>query len=104
LQASKVLENEKLKIYAQRQLDWIIGSNPLNMSTAEEIGHNQPIRFINKRLNIPPLIPGAVMNGIGGTIDDLPHLKPGSWQNCEYWTPPVSHTMWLMAELQKELN
>ena len=104
LYASKILKNEKLKICAQKQLDWIIGSNPLNVSTAEEIGHNQPIRFINRKLNIPPLIPGAVMNGIGGTIEDQPHLKAGSWQNCEYWTPPLAHTMWLMAELQIELK
>jgi hypothetical protein len=102
--ASKLLKNEKLKIYAQKQLDWIIGSNPLNMSTAEGIGHNQPLRFINRTLNIPPLIPGAVMNGIGGTIDDMPDLKEGSWQNCEYHTPKVAQTMWLMAVLQKELQ
>jgi hypothetical protein len=104
LYASRILDNDQLNVYAQRQLDWIIGCNPLNASTAEEIGHNQPIRFINRTLNIPPLIPGAVMNGIGGTVEDMPHLKEGSWQNCEYWTPPVSHTMWIMAELQKELK
>ncbi len=104
LHASKILQNDKLGITAQRQLDWIIGCNPLNASTAEEIGFNQPVRFINSTLNIPPLIPGAVMNGIGGTLDDKPHLNPGSWQNCEYWTPPLAHTMWLMAELQKELK
>jgi hypothetical protein len=104
LHASKILNNDKLKIYAQRQLDWIVGSNPLNASTAEEIGHNQPIRFINRTLNIPPLIPGAVMNGIGGTVQDQPHLKEGSWQNCEYWTPPTANTMWLMAELQRTLE
>jgi hypothetical protein len=100
LYASRIIEDEKLKVIAQRQLDWILGLNPLNMSTAEDIGNNQPIRFINSTLNIPPLIPGAVMNGIGGTVDEQVHMKPGSWQNCEYWTPPTVHTMWLMAELQ----
>jgi endoglucanase len=104
LHASRILKNENLKIIAQRQLDWIVGSNPLNMSTVEEVGRNQPIRFINRTWNIPPLIPGAVMNGIGGTIDEQAHLRPGSWQNCEYWTPPTSYTMWLMAELQNELK
>ena len=100
LKASRILENEELKMLAQRQLDWILGANPFNASTVEKVGNNQPLRFINKRLKIPPLIPGAVMNGIGGTEDDHPHLKAGSWQNCEYWTPPVAYTMWLMAELQ----
>jgi hypothetical protein len=104
LYAYKILKDEKLKVIAQRQLDWILGLNPLNMSTAEDIGSNQPIRFINRTLNIPPLIPGAVMNGIGGTIDEQVHMKPGSWQNCEYYTPPTVHTMWLMAELQHALK
>jgi hypothetical protein len=102
--ASKILHDEKLKSLAQRQIDWIVGLNPLNTSTMEEVGHNQPIRFINSSLNIPPLIPGAVMNGIGATIDDIPHLDPGSWENCEYWTPQVAHVMWLMAALQTSLR
>lgn len=100
LHAARVLNDDRLRVIAQRQLDWIIGANPLNMSTAEEIGRNQPIRFINRTLDIPPLIPGAVMNGIGGTVDEQVHMNPGSWQNCEYWTPPTTLTMWLMAELQ----
>ena len=104
LYASKILQNDRLSAVAQRQLDWIIGLNPLNISTIEEVGRNQPIRFINTTLNIPPLIPGAVMNGIGGTMEDVPDLVPGSWQNCEYWTPEVAYTMWLMAKLQKELR
>ncbi len=104
LYAARLLNNPQLKAIAQRQLDWIVGCNPLNMSTAEEIGHNQPVRFINHTLNIPPLIPGAVMNGIGGTVDDRAHMNPGSWQNCEYWTPPTIHTMWLMAELMGDLR
>jgi endoglucanase len=102
--ASKILHDEKLISLAQRQIDWIIGLNPLNASTIEEVGHNQPIRFINTTLNIPPLIAGAVMNGIGGTMDDKPHLNAGSWQNCEYWTPQVAHVMWLMAALQTSLR
>jgi hypothetical protein len=104
LYASRILGNDNLKKIAQRQLDWIIGANPLNMSTVEEVGRNQPIRMINRKLKIPPLIPGAVMNGIGGTLDEQVHLEPGSWKECEYWTLPTSHTMWLMAELQNALK
>lgn len=104
LHAARILNDDGLKVIAQRQLDWIIGANPLNMSTVEEVGRNQPIRFINRTLDIPPLIPGAVMNGIGGTVDEQAHMNPGSWQNCEYWTPPTTLTMWLMAELQQGLK
>lgn len=102
LYASRVLGNKKLKSIAQRQLDWIIGCNPLNMSTVEKVGHNQPKHMINKKLQIPPLIPGAVMNGIGGTVDEQVYLEQGSWKECEYWTMPTVYTMWLMAELQNE--
>jgi len=46
-----------------------------------------------------PYIPGAVLNGIGGDANDMPDLLPGSWQTCEYWTPMIGLTLWLMAEL-----
>jgi hypothetical protein len=104
IHAARILGENKLLSFAQRQLDWVIGFNPLNMSTMEGVGHNQPIRFINRTLNIPPLIEGAVMNGIGSTTDDQADMAPGSWQNCEYWTPQVSQTMWLMAELSNYGN
>ncbi len=39
------------------------------------------------------------MNGIGGTSNDMPNQKPGEWETCEYWTPMVCYTMWLMSEL-----
>jgi len=100
LHASRILKNDALNTIAQRQLDWILGLNPLNMSTVESVGHNQPIRFINTDLDIPPVIPGAVMNGIGGTRNEQVHCDPGSWQNCEYWNPPTASTMWILAELQ----
>jgi len=54
-------------------------------------------------LPMTPYIPGAVLNGIGGDKDDMPDLRPGSWMTCEYWTPMVGLTLWLMAELT-EMN
>jgi hypothetical protein len=59
------------------------------------------MRMINRGLNIPPLILDAVMNGIGNAPDEQIHLQPGSWKNCEDWTVPTAHVMWLMAELQE---
>ena len=50
-------------------------------------------------LPMTPYIPGAVLNGIGGDANDMPDLLPGSWQTCEYWTPMIGLTLWLMAEL-----
>ena len=48
-----------------------------------------------------PLLPGAVMNGLGGTMDDQPFIGDGVYNVSEYWTPMVSYTMWLMAVLQQ---
>ena len=56
----------------------------------------------NEFLAATPLIPGAVMNRIGGTLDDQADMKPASYRTCEYWTPMACSTMWLMAEIQAQ--
>lgn len=99
--ASRLLSDPRLRGLAQRQLDWIIGVNPFDASTMEDVGRNQPRQFVSSEFRpATPHIPGAVMNGIGGRADDSPFLNAGSWQTCEYWTPMVCYTMWLMAELE----
>jgi hypothetical protein len=102
LRAAEVLGEPRLRATAQRQLDWIVGSNPFSASTVEGIGHNHPPQFVNtvEFLPITPRLPGAVMNGLGGTIDDQPLMGEGIYNVSEYWTPMVSYTVWLMAELQ----
>jgi hypothetical protein len=101
IKASRLLKDPALAAVAQRQLDWIIGVNPFNASTMEGVGCNQPERYHPGEFRPgTPQIMGAVMNGINGTADDEANLDPGSWPTCEYWTPMVCFTMWLMAELQ----
>ena len=48
-----------------------------------------------------PFLPGAVTNGISGDAEDKPQLNPGSYQECEYWTPMAAFTLWLLSELRK---
>ena len=88
----------------QRQLDWILGNNPFSASTVEGIGHSHPLQFVNTVEFFPPTprLPGAVMNGLGGTIDDQPFMGDGIYHVSEYWTPMVAYTVWLMAELQRD--
>jgi hypothetical protein len=101
--AARLLKEPRLAALAQRQLDWILGVNPFDASTMTGVGRNQPRQFVTGEFKpVTPLIDGAVMNGIGGTPDDQPYLKPGSWQTCEYWTPMVCYTMWLMSELSAQ--
>ena len=85
---------------AQKQLDWILGSNPLNSSTIVGAGYNHPAHFGGSSFMPPvPLLPGAVLNGLGGNDQDMPMKGDGNWQISEYWTPMVAYTLWLMAEL-----
>jgi len=100
MKASKVLRDDRLKAVAQKQLDWIIGVNPFNSSTIEMVGHNQPKHFPGSTfLPNVPVLPGAVLNGLGGDAMDVPQKGEGDWQISEYWTPMVAYTLWLMAEI-----
>ena len=100
LKAARVLNDPDLEFAAQRQLDWIIGVNPFNSSTIASVGYNQPARFLGGGFRpFTPVIPGAVMNGLGGDNADQPVIGTGIWQISEYWTPMVAYTLWLMAEI-----
>ncbi len=102
VRAAKILNDPSLRAVAQSQLDWILGSNPFSASTVVGIGRNHPPQFVNGGEFKPatPRLPGAVMNGLGGTADDQPFVGDGIYNVSEYWTPMVSYTMWLMALLQ----
>ncbi|GAG38004.1 unnamed protein product, partial [marine sediment metagenome] len=108
LKASRLLKDKRFAILAQRQLDWILGVNHFNTCTVNGVGHNHPKHYYpsnwNRNANYPgtPVIPGAVMNGLGGTVEDHPYLMDGRWQTCEYFTPMLCHTMWLLAEFQSQ--
>lgn len=100
--AARILNDDHLSKLGQRQLDWIIGVNPFNSSTIVGVGYNQPKPFINGGEFRPatPLLPGGVMNGLGGDHMDRPFIGDGIYHVSEYWTPMVAYTMWLMSELQ----
>lgn len=98
--AAEILDDPQMKRAAQRQLDWIIGVNPFNSSTLVGVGYNHPKHFPGSTFYPQtPVIPGAVLNGLGGDHNDQPVIGTGNWQISEYWTPMVAYTLWLMAEL-----
>jgi hypothetical protein len=100
LLAGKHLGEPAWTALAQRQLDWILGVNTFNASTVMGSGHNNPQHMFSGGYYPPtPFLPGAVMNGISGNAADAPQLRPGEYQECEYWTPMVCFTMWLVAEI-----
>jgi hypothetical protein len=101
IKASYLLNDPKLRALAQKQLDWIIGVNPFNSSTIVGLGYNHPDKFINSNEFRPetPVLPGAVMNGLGGDVADQPTIGDGDYHISEYWTPMVAYTLWFMAEI-----
>jgi hypothetical protein len=100
MKAADILEDPKLKYIAQKQLDWIIGVNPFNSSTIVRVGYNHPKHFGGSSFwPLTPVLPGAVLNGLGGDNIDKPVIGTGNWQISEYWTPMVAYTLWLMAEI-----
>lgn len=103
VKASIILNDPALHALAQRQLDWILGTNPFNSSTLIGVGYNHPKHFPGSTFSPQtPMIYGAVMNGLGSDELDAPQIGSGNWQISEYWTPMVAYTLWLMAELENE--
>ena len=104
IKAAEILNDNNLRALAQKQFDWIVGVNPFNSSTMHGVGHNHPIHYSgNAFLPGTPVIPGAVMNGLGGDHADQPDIGgKGNWMISEYWTPMVVYTLWLIAELSKK--
>jgi hypothetical protein len=102
LRVYKMTGDRRYLDVACRQIDWILGCNPMNISTVEGVGRNQPERLINFDEFFPPTpqIPGGVMTGITGTVVDTPSDFEGN-SEAEYDMPPTATLMWLMTELEK---
>jgi len=77
---SKILSNPKLRDAAWRQVDWILGKNPLNTSTVYGVGQGQPIVY---KAALEPRSDGMVVQGIGGGSKDTPYMRQGHWRWCE---------------------
>jgi hypothetical protein len=77
---SRILGNPKLREAAWRQVDWILGNNPLNTSTVYGVGQGQPQLY---KEWLAPRSDGMVIQGIGGGTQDRPILEQGHWRQCE---------------------
>jgi hypothetical protein len=86
-------------VLAYRQLEWIMGANPFGscMMTGEGMRNPYPhSRFVG-------LIPGGIMNGIAGNVNDDPVLDLEytlDWRTCEYWSPHVAFYIWANSVLE----
>jgi len=84
---------------AYRQLEWIMGANPFAACMMTGEGMRNPFphsRFVG-------LIPGGIMNGIAGNVEDAPVLDMQytlDWRTCEYWSPHVAFYIWANSVLE----
>jgi len=90
---------KKYVTLAYRQLEWIVGANPFASSMMTGEGMRNPFphsRFVG-------LIPGGIMNGIAGNVNDEPVLDLQytlDWRTCEYWSPHVAFYIWAHSVLE----
>jgi len=86
---ARILGSQELRDAAWRQVDWILGNNPLNMSTVYGVGHNQPAAY---KEQLAPRSDGMVIQGIGGGANDMPYVEGGHWRWAEM---ELNYTAWL---------
>lgn len=87
--ASALLGNSSWRILAERQIQWVLGHNPLNRSLCNGIGYRQPIGY---GFRVPHL-PEAMVAGFIGRPDDTPYLEESAaieWNTLEYWDVPYA--------------
>ncbi len=77
---ARILENPGLRDAAWRQVDWMVGNNPMSRSTVFGVGHNQPNLY---KAHLAPRSDGMVVQGIGGGAKDMPYMRQGHWRWCE---------------------
>lgn len=93
---ARILDDRSLRDAAWRQVGWITGNNPLNMSTVFGVGQGQPQLY---KEWLEPRSDGMVIQGIGGGRTDKPQILQNHWRHCEM---ELNQTAWL-AEAVIEL-
>jgi len=98
--ADEILNTTKYSDIAINQIDWVVGKNPFGLSTVAEVGYKFPRMFtmwywLDDHPAAEGVIPGGVINGIGGNKNDFPYLDLKNnnwmaWETNEYWNPPTA--------------
>jgi hypothetical protein len=105
--------------YAERQVQWVLGRNPLGVCMVVSAGIEHPgvyhHRFVTIKGHEDGIVPGGVVNGINGGKDgdkpnNLPEMARGTsgvtdkWQTNEYWIPNQGWFLSALSELTKARN
>ena len=98
--AAELFGERRYRDLAYRQLEWIIGANPFGASLMTGVGHRTPYPFSV----FAGLLPGGIMNGIGGNSRDEPVLSydcGSDYRTCEYWSPHSCYFEWAVSLLER---
>ena len=98
--AARLLEDDRYRRLALRQLEWVMGANPFGACLMTGEGMRNPYphsRFVG-------LISGGIMNKIAGNTKDAPILDTEygfDWRTTEYWSPHNAWYIWAHSVLEK---
>ena len=98
--AAEAFRERSYRDLAYRQLEWTIGANPFGASLMTGVGHRSPYPFSV----FAGLLPGGIMNGIGGNSRDEPVLSydcGSDYRTCEYWSPHSCYYEWAVSLLER---
>jgi len=94
--AAKEFGEPEYRNLGLRQLEWTFGANPFAACLMTGEGARNPYpysRYVG-------LIPGGIMNGIAGNVQDEPVLDTEmgfDWRTLEYWSPHVGYFTWAVS-------
>jgi len=98
LSSERVLQSGRARAIALRQLEWVMGANPLAACLMNGAGANMPLAFSPF---VGP-IPGGMINGFIGNEGDVPFMHPGNtldWNTNEYWGTHAANYFWALSLL-----
>lgn len=97
---ARLLGQDAARHLAQRQLDCVLGLNPFDSCQILGLGRNNPVVYPSLDFMPPaPEIVGAGLQGACGDDSDEPQIVGGYYGSGEFWMPPHSWILGLMATL-----
>lgn len=97
--AAKVFGRREYRDLAYRQIEWVLGANPFAASLMTAQGMRNPYphsRYVG-------LLPGGIVNGIAGNMQDEAVLDTEygyDWRTTEYWSPHNAFYLWAHSILE----
>ena len=89
----------RLKQVAERQIDWVLGNNPLGFCMIDGLGETNP-PVIDDSLGTGR-ITGGIPNGIIGRAENNWPYWGASWDSREYWLPQNAYLLSVLGEFDE---